>query len=174
MEAIYAVDSNNGLAKNGIIPWKSKRDMQFFYSKTKHNIVIMGKNTYFSIPEEYRPLKNRVNVVLTNHPERYCSTNPFENVIFTSNQNIHESILENRNRYCNLYDFLVPDFTLFFIGGKTIYEKYIPLCNKVWVTRIKQNYDCDLFIDEHGLLSFTMTIYYEDDELTILEYYKNV
>jgi dihydrofolate reductase len=34
MEAIYAIDSKNGLAKNGVIPWKSKKDMLFFMNKT--------------------------------------------------------------------------------------------------------------------------------------------
>lgn len=36
MESIYAIDSRNGLAKNGVIPWKSKKDMSFFMNKTKH------------------------------------------------------------------------------------------------------------------------------------------
>jgi dihydrofolate reductase len=30
MESILAIDSKNGLAKNGTIPWKSKKDMTFF------------------------------------------------------------------------------------------------------------------------------------------------
>lgn len=40
-------------------------------NKTKKNVVIMGKNTYFSLPEQNRPLKNRLNIVLTNHPDQY-------------------------------------------------------------------------------------------------------
>ena len=69
MKAIYAIDSKNGLSKNGVIPWKSKRDMSFFMNKTKNHIVIMGKNTYFSLPKENRPLKNRFNIVL-HRPKR--------------------------------------------------------------------------------------------------------
>ena len=65
MESILAIDINNGLSKNGSIPWTSKKDMLFFYNQTKNNVVIMGKNTYFSIPKEKRPLKNRLNIVLT-------------------------------------------------------------------------------------------------------------
>jgi len=41
MEAIYAIDLNNGLSKNGIIPWNSKKDILFFMNKTKHNIEIL-------------------------------------------------------------------------------------------------------------------------------------
>jgi dihydrofolate reductase len=35
MEALLAIDLNNGLSKNGVIPWKSKRDMKFFLIKQK-------------------------------------------------------------------------------------------------------------------------------------------
>jgi dihydrofolate reductase len=59
MEAIYAVDSNYGLSQKGIIPWKSKKDMIFFKNKTKNHIVIIGKNTYFSL---LKPLENRLNI----------------------------------------------------------------------------------------------------------------
>jgi dihydrofolate reductase len=69
METIYAIDTNNGLSKNGAIPWKSKTDMSFFINKTINNIVIMGKNTFFSIPKQHRPLKNRFNIVL-HRPKR--------------------------------------------------------------------------------------------------------
>ena len=62
MESIYAIDSKNGLSKNGIIPWKSKTDMYFFMNKPKNNIVIMGKNTFFSLPKQHRPLKNRTDL----------------------------------------------------------------------------------------------------------------
>ena len=65
MEAILATDMSGGLSKDDLIPWKSKKDMQFFYQKTKNNIVIMGRSTYFSLPKNIRPLKNRLNIVLT-------------------------------------------------------------------------------------------------------------
>jgi dihydrofolate reductase len=71
MEAIYAIDSKYGLSKKGFIAWKSNKDMIFFKNKTMNNIFIMGKNTYFSLPKNYRPLKNRLNIVLTSNPEKY-------------------------------------------------------------------------------------------------------
>ena len=39
IEAILAYDLNNGISKNGGIPWKSKTDLNFFYNKTKGNVV---------------------------------------------------------------------------------------------------------------------------------------
>ena len=155
MEAIYAIDVNNGLSKNGIIPWKSKRDMTFFINKTINNIVIMGKNTYFSIPKEHRPLKNRLNIVLTSSPNLYENINESINVLFTNNEDIYQDILNNRNKYYELYTYLREDFKLYFIGGKTIYEKFIPLCDKIWVTQLKYDCNCDLFIDYDYSKHFT-------------------
>jgi dihydrofolate reductase len=170
MESIYAIDSNNGLSKNGDIPWKSKTDMLFFMNKTINNIVIMGKNTFFSIPKEHRPLKNRLNIVLTSKPNLY--ENKDDNVLFTndSNNTIHQDILNNKNKYCEMYEFINKDFKIFFIGGKTIYNQYIPLCDTIWVTHIKQNYNCDLFIDYDYSKQFTEELYKEDDELKIIKY----
>jgi dihydrofolate reductase len=71
MEAIYAVDCNNGLSKDGIIPWHSKKDLKFFMNMTKNNVVIMGRNTYFSLPK--RPLKDRLNIILTSKPLEFAS-----------------------------------------------------------------------------------------------------
>lgn len=167
MEIIYAVDANNGLSKNGTIPWKSKKDMTFFMNKTIGNIVIMGKNTFFSIPIQYRPLKSRLNIVLTSNPQLY---NNEPNVIFTNNNNIYQNIINNKEIYYKKYSELKIDFNIFIIGGKTIYEQFIPLCNKIWVTYIKKNYDCDLSINYDYSIQFKEKIYDEDDELKIVEY----
>jgi dihydrofolate reductase len=174
MEAIYAIDSKNGLSKKGTIPWKSKKDILFFMNKTKNNIVIMGKNTYFSLPNEHRPLKNRLNIVLTSKPQIYYNNNENNksNVIFTNDDNIYKNILTNREKYNKIYQFLKNDFKIFFIGGKTIYEQFIPLCEKIWVTQFKYDYNCDLFIDNDYdyLKEFKLSHYDEDDELKIIEY----
>jgi dihydrofolate reductase len=171
MEAIYAIDSKNGLAKNGIIPWKSKKDMSFFMNKTIKNIVIMGKNTYFSIPDGHRPLKNRLNIVFTSNSHVYENDETEKsNVIFTDNINIHEEILTNTSKYYNRYKFLNENFKIFIIGGKTIYEHFIPLCDKIWVTRLKCDYHCDLFIHYDYSKQYHEELYEEDDELEIIEY----
>ena len=168
IESIYAIDSNNGLSKNGTIPWKSKTDMLFFMNKTINNIVIMGKNTFFSIPKEHRPLTNRLNIILTSKPNIY--ENKDENAFFTNNSNIYKVILNNKNKYCEMYEFLNKDFKIFFIGGKTIYNQYIPLCDTIWVTHIKNDYNCDLFMDYDYSKQFTEELYKEDDELKIVKY----
>ena len=144
MEAILAIDSKNGLAKNGTIPWKSKKDMTFFKNKTINKIVVMGRKTFESLPG---PLKNRLNVVLSN--PRYS---------------------ENNILYTNDVDALLKE-NVIFIGGKSIYEQFIPLCETVWVTRFKKDYDCDLFFD-YDFSKFSSIVHEDDEELTITEYKK--
>ena len=61
-------------------------------------------------------------------------------------------------------------FIIFFIGGKTMYEQFIPLCDKIWVTYIKYNYDCDLFFVYDYSKQYTAEVYNEDEELKIVEY----
>ena len=178
MEAILAIDSNNGLSKEGIIPWNNKKDLNFFYKKTKNNVVIMGKNTYLSLPENIRPLKNRLNIILTSNPDIFLNEENKENeyksrrseAMFTNNMNIHSAILNNRESFLKCYPALSRDFKIFIIGGKKIYDHYIPLCEVVWLTRVKKNYSCDLIFDIDLEKQFKENKVEEDDEIKISKY----
>ena len=171
MEAIYAIDLYNGLSKDGSIPWKSKKDLKFFYNKTKNNVVIMGRNTYFSLPDEVKPLKNRLNIVLTNNIDKYNNVDSHDNLIFTNNDKIYELIINNREKYLERYPFLISDFKIFIIGGKNIYEQFIPLCETIWVTKIKKSFDCDLFLNyDYSKQYKEPEIIDDDEELTIFKY----
>lgn len=163
MEAIYAIDLRSGLSKNGIIPWVSKKDMQFFVSKTKHHIVVMGINTFFSLPESVRPLKNRFNIVLTSRYREYNDlTGKYDNLIFTDNLETYLKTLPPRWR----------DQKVFIIGGKSVYEKYIPLCETVWVSKLKQDYSCDCIMNYDFAREgkWIQECVEEDDELAIYKY----
>jgi len=50
MEAILAIDTKNGIAKDGAIPWKSKKDMNFFYNKTKNKCSHYGEKYLLVAP----------------------------------------------------------------------------------------------------------------------------
>jgi dihydrofolate reductase len=163
MEAIYAIDSNYGLSQKGIIPWKSRRDMIFFKNKTKNNIVIMGRNTYFSLS---KPLENRLNIVLTKDPNIYSNEiKKYDNVIFTDNDNI-DLITIKREKY----PFLQENYKIFIIGGKQIYEKFIPLCKYIWITHLKKDYFCDLFINYVYSNHFQKELIDENEEFIIYKY----
>jgi dihydrofolate reductase len=135
LEAILAVDDNFGISKDGKIPWKNKKDMNFFKTKTTEHIVLMGSNTLLSLPNQ-SPLPNRLNIILTNKPKYYENKySKFNNIAFYN----YVELLA----YLPTYN---PDKTIFIIGGKQIYDLFMPLCSKIWLTKIKGNYDCDLFV----------------------------
>ena len=60
---IVCFDSNYGIGKNNTIPWKLSSDLKRFKELTLNNIVIMGKNTWTSLPK--KPLQNRINIVIS-------------------------------------------------------------------------------------------------------------
>lgn len=62
---IVAMDRHNGIGKNNDLLWHLPADMQFFKQTTLHKTVIMGRKNYDSLPEKFRPLPQRRNIVLT-------------------------------------------------------------------------------------------------------------
>jgi dihydrofolate reductase len=130
---IIAVDANNGISKDGKIAWNIPEDMKFFKETTANNAVVMGTNTYFSLPPKNRPLKNRFNVVLTRNPEKYSSTIAGDNLIFSK-----DLATTDVEKSLECYD------KIFIIGGKQMYEFFISYCNTIWITRINKDYGCDL------------------------------
>lgn len=131
---IVAVDSNNGIGKNGLIPWKNKEDMSYFKNMTTgagKNIVIMGRKTYESIPS--RPLIGRKNVVISNTLEK----NTDDITVFSSLTECFKELTGLTEEYEDI----------FVIGGEQIYneiiDNYLYLCEKIYVTKFSQFYDCD-------------------------------
>jgi dihydrofolate reductase len=62
---IAAVAQNRVIGKNNDLPWHLPDDMKYFMQTTKGHHCIMGRKNYDSIPEKFRPLPNRTNIVVT-------------------------------------------------------------------------------------------------------------
>ena len=79
--------------------------------------------------------------------------------------------MQNKEKYSTS---LSPDFKIIIIGGKQIYEKLIPLCHTIWLTQIKKDYNCDLFLKNTYNFNNKMMIteIENDDELVIYKYEK--
>ena len=174
--AIVAVDSKNGIAKDGKIPWKSKTDMKFFREQTTGNIIIMGSTTLLSLPNAM-PLHNRINIVVTRTPEKYTCYPKYSQLdnIFFWNEATVISFLANPDL---VNKFLIKAEKekekenckkIFVIGGQQIYDLLMPFCSGLLVTRIKSDYNCDLHLSYLDTLvpDKNCKIYYEDEELQI-------
>ena len=173
MEAIVAIDCKNGIGKNGVMPWNIKEDLMFFKTMTSNNVVIMGKNTFFSLSSPPKPLTRRLNIVLTSEPEKYSQRyKKHKNLIFTNNENIYIDILNSREKIIECFDFIRRDFKIFIIGGETLYTKYAPLCNSIWITHIHDDYDCDKHFDLDYNNNYEAFIINSNETFTIKNYIK--
>lgn len=65
ISAIAAVAQNGTIGNKGDLPWHLPDDLKYFQRITKGHHVITGRKNYESIPDKYRPLKDRVNIVVT-------------------------------------------------------------------------------------------------------------
>lgn len=81
VKLIVAMCKNYGIGFDNKIPWRISEDMIYFSKKTsgdyvgvnensKKNAVIMGRNTWDSLPKKYKPLPNRFNIVLTRNTQK--------------------------------------------------------------------------------------------------------
>lgn len=65
ISAIAAVAENGVIGNKGELPWHLPDDMKFFQRTTVNHHIITGRKNYESIPERFRPLRDRVNIVVT-------------------------------------------------------------------------------------------------------------
>src|SRR3989337_497863 len=65
VSALAALSKNKVIGKNNDLPWNLPDDMKFFMQTTKGHHCIMGRKNYESIPEKFRPLPNRTNIVVS-------------------------------------------------------------------------------------------------------------
>lgn len=131
VKLIVAMDLNRGIGKNNDLLWHLPADMKFFKETTQNHIVVMGRKNYESIPEKYRPLPNRENVVLTRQKD-----------FIAKNCHIFHSMKECLEFYKN-----ETKRILFIIGGGQIYKEALDLdvVDEMYITHVNHHFDADTF-----------------------------
>lgn len=166
---IVACDSGNGIGKDNKLPWRLKKDMQFFKDMTtcprigqvmenygiigndEHpemdkpsenamNAVIMGRKTWESIPEKHRPLKDRLNIVLSRSGFPSTLGVPQPHDVMTSLRQALERLSSPENQ--------LKIKNIFVVGGAEIYKEAFahPKCMNMFITRIESHFECDTFL----------------------------
>jgi dihydrofolate reductase len=122
VSAIAAVSDNGTIGKDGGLPWHLPDDMKFFQRTTLNHYVITGRKNYESIPERFRPLPNRTNIVVT-HAEGYKA--PGALVCHS----IEEALDMARN---------AGETECFIIGGGQVYEEAFAkkLIHRLYLTTV--------------------------------------
>ena len=111
--------------------WHLPNDMKFFKETTENHIVVMGRKNYDSIPEKYRPLPNRLNVVLTRNVDFQAP----DCQVFTSLEACFKYFKDEMER------------TVFIIGGGEIYKMALESgrIEEMYITYIDKVYGADTF-----------------------------
>ncbi len=130
---IVAMDEKGGIGKDGGLPWKLSKDMKHFRETTigeGNNTVIMGRKTWDSIPDKFRPLPNRKNIVLSRQ----------ENLILPKNTQLAHSLNQALEQTRH-------NGEVFVSGGGAIYQEALnhPACKTVYLTAVHASFDCDTF-----------------------------
>uniref|UniRef100_A0A8C6VDY3 dihydrofolate reductase n=1 Tax=Naja naja TaxID=35670 RepID=A0A8C6VDY3_NAJNA len=146
--SIVAVCNNMGIGKDGKLPWPPLRYCPAsFLSSRKQNVVIMGRKTWFSIPEKHRPLKNRINIVLSKElkdvPEgAHYLAKSLEEALD------HLETPEMKRKVDKVW----------IVGGSSIYKEAMekPIHHQLFVTRIMHDFESDTFFPEIDLKKYRL------------------
>ncbi|KAI9166698.1 Dihydrofolate reductase [Paramyrothecium foliicola] len=146
---IVAATRNMGIGAQGGMPWQGlRKEMQYFARVTTRlppqaapgavNAVIMGRKTWDSIPSKFRPLKDRLNIVISRSATQNPQPGPSEPVWASSLEQALQVAQTSAQP---------PVGRVFVMGGAQIYRAalLLPAARRVLLTSIERDFDCDVF-----------------------------
>lgn len=125
---IVGRDCNGAIGKDNDIPWRAPEDLAFFKSETLGGAMVMGRNTWDSLP--FKPLKNRLNIVVSSQ----------DGLGEVTVRSVEEAIKAAHDAgYQRIYS----------MGGAGIYKAMLPLADRLLVTDVDVEVeDPDVFFPE--------------------------
>ena len=128
---ILAMGKHREIGKKGGLPWKLPREMQFFKETTMGNIVVMGRKSWEALPNKFRPLPGRENIVITRNPH-------FKEegaTIIHELEQLHTLFDKNEERVC------------YIIGGAQIVELALAkeMVDEMIITHVQATFDADTY-----------------------------
>ena len=141
MKAIVCSDMNWGIGFEGNLLVKIPQDMKRFKKLTTGNIVVMGSETFMSLPGK-KPLKDRTNIVLSRN-KKFIGDGL---IVYRS----IDELLLNIKKY--------PSDSIFVIGGESVYKQLLSYCTMAYVTRVDSIFEADrhfVNLDNHKSWNLT-------------------
>ncbi|RBP40258.1 dihydrofolate reductase [Garciella nitratireducens] len=123
---IVAMDKNQGIGKGNALLAHIKPDLQYFKKITKGHIVIMGYNTYQSLP--IKPLPHRQNIVITRKNIKLDNA-----LVLNSLEKTLKWIEKSQQK------------EIFICGGASIYKQFMPYADRLYITHIFHSFNADVF-----------------------------
>ncbi|MCB0487625.1 MAG: dihydrofolate reductase [Cyclobacteriaceae bacterium] len=129
---IAALSQNRVIGKNNDLPWRLPDDMKYFMETTSGHHVIMGRKNYDSLPEKFKPLPNRINIVVTRQKG-------FKAAGCEIVHSIEEGVEIGRK---------AEERELFIIGGAEIYKASLAVADCLYLTEIDAIIEGDTYFPE--------------------------
>jgi len=126
---IWAQARGGVIGVDGALPWHLPEDMALFRRLTTGSTVVMGRRTWESLPERFRPLPGRTNVVLTSDPEWSA---------------------DGASRAGSVAEVLGRHESLWVIGGGAVYTAFLPHADRLVVTEVALDVDGDTWAPQIG------------------------
>ena len=123
---IVAMAENRAIGRNGDLIWHNSRDLKQFKRITTGHTVVMGFKTYLSLPGQ-KALPNRRNIILSSHLE--TAPEGFE---------LADSIK-------TALEMVKDEEEVFIMGGGMVYEQFLPLADRLYLTRIGKSFEADTY-----------------------------
>ena len=127
---IAAVASNRAIGKGNQLLWHLPEDMRYFRETTRGKPVIMGRRTWESLPDAFRPLPGRHNIVVSRNPA-YAATGA---TLVTSLDEAIQKAGETNE--------------VFVIGGAELYRQALPLADRLYLTEVSGDFEGDAFFPQ--------------------------
>ncbi len=144
---IVAIAENNAIGKDNQLLWHLPEDLKRFKKITEGHKIIMGKNTYYSLPK--RPLPKRTNVVLTDN----------------AGEQIDDCVMAYS--FDDVISICDPDKENFIIGGGLVYRQFLPIVQTLYITKVHAFFEADIFfplIDPDNWKATEIENYFIDDK----------
>jgi dihydrofolate reductase len=134
---IAAIDKNNAIGFENDLLWKNKEDMKHFKNCTEGHSVLMGKNTWNSLPEKFRPLPKRKNIIFSKTCAEYYNQVEGASQLLPNGQRAFECI----SQLSEIKKLNCPSGKLFVIGGAQLYKSTIDIADELIITHINENFE---------------------------------
>ena len=126
LSIIVAMAENRAIGRNGDLIWHNSRDLRQFKKITTGHTVIMGYKTYLSLPN-HKALPNRRNIILSSRLDEAPEGFELADSIKTA------------------LDMVKDEEEVFIMGGGMVYEQFLPLVDRLYLTRIGKCFEADTY-----------------------------
>ncbi|MBC5793546.1 MAG: dihydrofolate reductase [Nanohaloarchaea archaeon] len=150
---VAAMTEERVIGSDGDIPWHYPKDLKHFKELTMGSPVVMGRKTFFSLPEQYRPLPGRKNIIISNSDPELP-----ENVFLAKGlEEAWEKAGEKSDK-------------VFIIGGSSIYRQTLNEADEMELTIIHENYEGDRYFPDWDENDWVKIREKEEGDLSFLTY----